>query len=237
MKLKIEPDSSGCARCAASLVSAAICSAIADRGVAVVVLAGGNTPAYAYRLMAQLEIDWSNVILIPGDERCVPSDDPDANQTMIRRELIDRLDPAAVPRYLGPPLGLAPKEAALAWQQELAELGESLSDGLKIDIALLGLGEDCHTASLFPNSPQLKATGLAAPVKNAPKPPPGRVTLTLEFLGSARERVLLAVGAGKSSAVTELFSGSRSEQFPASLLPDQSTTLLCDQAAAAQLTA
>jgi 6-phosphogluconolactonase len=138
-----------------------------------------------------MALPWKDVFIFFGDERCVPPDDRESNYRMAREALLDRVTPVTVHRMPGE-LGA---EAAAA-------LYGAIVDGVRpLDLVLLGVGEDGHTASLFPGSPALAARGSAVAVHDAPKPPPDRVSLTLEVLREARRVVILATGAGKRDAV------------------------------------
>jgi 6-phosphogluconolactonase len=175
-------------------VAAAGAAAIAQAlqvGSRTLVLAGGTTPGRCYQLLADLEVDWARVAVLFGDERCVRPDHPDSNYRMARETLLDRVAPATVHRM---PAELGPEEGAA----EYSRIVETL---LPLDVVILGIGEDGHTASLFPGHPVLKAKGLVAGVRNSPKPPPERVTLTLAVLQGARQVIILATGAGKANAV------------------------------------
>ena len=175
-------------------VAAAGAAAIAQAlqvGSRTLVLAGGTTPGRCYQLLADLEVEWARVAVLFGDERCVPPDHPDSNYRMARETLLDRVAPATVHRM---PAELGPEEGAA----EYSRIVETL---LPLDVVILGIGEDGHTASLFPGHPVLKAKGLVAGVRNSPKPPPERVTLTLAVLQGARQVIILATGAGKANAV------------------------------------
>lgn len=175
-------------------VAAAGAAAIAQAlqvGSRTLVLAGGTTPGRCYQLLADLEVEWARVAVLFGDERCVRPDHPDSNYRMARETLLDRVAPATVHRM---PAELGPEEGAA----EYSRIVETL---LPLDVVILGIGEDGHTASLFPGHPVLKAKGLVAGVRNSPKPPPERVTLTLAVLQGARQVIILATGAGKANAV------------------------------------
>jgi 6-phosphogluconolactonase len=221
---------------AADRIAAAIEAAIRERGDAFVSLAGGTTPASCYRLLAGKPLDWSKVTLVPGDERCVPAGDPESNMTMIAAALIAEI-PHGTPGPLTvvPPEGIEPHAAAKAWAEDLvAASGRSGSRVLPVfDIAVLGIGPDGHTASLFPNSSSLDATEPTVAVTDAPKPPPSRVSLSLPTLAAARQRLLLATGGSKAAAVEWILAGA-DLSVPASMLPEQATTLLIDRAAAGQ---
>jgi 6-phosphogluconolactonase len=216
-RLSVLPDAEAAARAAADRVIRAIDQARSERGVAHIALAGGNTPRRVYERLAADVNDWRDVHLWFGDERCVPPDDPDSNYRMVRESLID---PAGVPaeqvhRIDGEK---NPAEAA-------REYGGSLPE--RLDLAFLGLGEDGHTASLFPGDPRLDDPAPARPVV-ASKPPPQRITLGLGVLRGAGERVILADGPGKKDAVAAVQRGP-DPAYPASLVdPD----LIVDEAAA-----
>ena len=166
-------------------------------GARTLVLAGGTTPRRCYELLSQLEVEWGRVCVLFGDERCVHPDHPDSNYRMAREALLDRVSPATVHRMAGE---LGPDEAAGAYAHIVAAVAP-------LDVVLLGVGEDGHTASLFPGHPALRATGLAVGVRDAPKTPPQRVTLTLNAFQAARRVMILATGAGKAEAVARAKRG------------------------------
>jgi 6-phosphogluconolactonase len=162
-----------------------------QNGARTLVLAGGTTPERCYELLAEMEVDWGKVSILFGDERCVPPDHPDSNYRIAREKLLDKVSPATVHRM---PAELGPDEGAKEYAKTIAKL-------VPLDLVILGVGEDGHTASLFPNHPILKATGLVAGIKNSPKPPSERVTLTLEAIQAAKQVIVLATGKGKADAV------------------------------------
>ena len=168
--------------------AAAIAQALQE-GSRTLVLAGGTTPARCYELLANLEVEWGRVTVLFGDERCVPPDHPDSNYRMARETLLDKVAPATVHRM---PAELGPDEGAKEYASKAL---------MPLDVVVLGIGEDGHTASLFPGHPVLEAKGLVAGVRNSPKPPPERVTLTMPALQGARQVIILATGAGKAKAV------------------------------------
>lgn len=174
-----------------------VAAALAD-GARTLVLAGGTTPEKCYELLAERsDVRWGRVTVLFGDERCVAPDDAESNYRMAREKLLDRVSPASVHRIAGE---LGPDEAAAAYDSIVAGLAP-------LDVVLLGLGEDGHTASLFPGHPELEATGWAVAVRNSPKPPPERVSLTLPALRGARLVMFLATGAGKADAVAKARRG------------------------------
>ena len=193
-----------------------------------IALAGGSTPRRAYELAAGLEPDWSGVELWWGDERCVPPDDERSNFRLARESLLDRLErgPVTLHRILGE---LGAEAAAAAYDAELR--------GVTLDLVVLGIGADGHTASLFPHARALaERERLALPVVH---PDVDRVTLTPLPLRAAAHVLFLAVGAEKAQAVGRAFAGAPDARTPASLVRSQhgTTTLAADRAAAARLPA
>jgi 6-phosphogluconolactonase len=180
----------------AEAAAAEIAEAFSE-GARTLVLAGGTTPKRTYELLALADISWGRVTVLFGDERCVPPDHPDSNYRLAREALLDRVAPASVHRIAGE---LGPDEAAELYSRIVAALAP-------LDVVLLGAGEDGHTASLFPGHPEVQAQGWAVGVRNAPKPPPDRVSLTLPALQGARRVMVLATGAGKADAVAKAKRG------------------------------
>lgn len=228
--LTVAGDGEAAARTAAERIAAAVAEARAERGVAHVSLAGGRTPRRAYQELARLVPDWSGVHLWLGDERCVPPGDPDSNARLVEESLLaGARSPGPV---FHPVRGAAedPARAAAAYERELRATVQDRGMPV-LDLALLGLGEDGHTASLFPDDPVLEERErLCVPVHGT-KSPFQRVTLTLPLLTAARRVVVLAEGAGKAWAIHALLSGP-SPRVPASLLADADVELICDLSAA-----
>lgn len=231
IQLTVAGDAEAAARTTAERVAAVIAEARSERGVAHISLAGGHTPARAYRILARHVDDWSGVHFWFGDERCVPLDDADSNYKMV---VDDLLAGAAQPPPTIHPVTEATLDgatAAAAYEQELRdELGGEIP---RLDLALLGLGEDGHTASLFPDDPVLdEQTRLCVPVHGT-KPPFDRISLTLPALRAARKSIILAEGAGKAWAIKQLLAGP-SSRIPASLLDHEGAEieLIMDHAAA-----
>jgi 6-phosphogluconolactonase len=182
------------------------------------VLAGGNTPKRCYELLSEAHVAWGRVTILFGDERCVPPDDPESNYRMARETLLARVAPASVHRIPGE---LGPDEAAAEYDRIVGSLAP-------LDVVLLGAGEDGHTASLFPGHPEVQAKGWAVGVRNAPKPPPDRVSLTLPALQGARHVIVLATGAGKADAVAR----ARRREVPSGMIAG--ALWLIDRAAAGE---
>ena len=204
-------------------VRAAAALAAAARSGGAISLAGSNTPRRAYQLLSEERgIDWSQVHIWFGDERCVPPGHQDSNYRMAHETLISRIDiPAAnVHRIRGEN---DPETAAAASAREI--------DGLSLDLALLGLGPDGHTASLFPDSPALDVRDRSAVAVVASKPPARRITLTFPVFERASSILVLAPGESKADAIKAVLRGP-DKRYPASMLPADRTTILTDEAGA-----
>ena len=158
---------------------------------------------------------WERVTIFFGDERCVPPESPESNYRMAAQTLLDRVTMGAVHRIAGEQ---GAETAAAAYAPLVA--------AAPLDLVLLGIGPDGHTASLFPGNPALAATGHVTPVHDAPKPPPDRVSLTLRALREARRVVILVAGADKRDAVRLAQAG----RVPAGLI-DQAEWLVTRDAA------
>lgn len=215
---------------AAGVVAKRIGAALAARGSALVALAGGGTPRPVYRRLARRDdVDWSRVCLVLGDERLVESDDPRSNRALVERELLTGAARAA--RFEPPGNG---PDAAAEYEQRLRRLVTATAGTL--DLVLLGVGTDGHTASLFPDGAELDATSWVTRSR-APAPPVERLTLTLPLLSGAREIVFLVAGAGKASTLAALFGDAGgSSTLPAARLAARRDSLwLVDEPAAAGL--
>lgn len=217
------PDDASLVANALAQVMAAARDAVTQHGAFDIVLAGGNTPRKLYRALRNADADWTRWHVWFGDERCAPPDDPARNSRMARDEWLDYVaTPAhnvhAIPAESGA------REAAVLYARELRSVDA-------FDLVLLGLGEDGHTASLFPghdwgvhgDSPD------AIAVFDAPKPPPERVSLSAQRLSNARHVMFLVEGAGKRDAVA---AWKRGDAIPAaSITPESGVDVLLDASA------
>lgn len=184
-------------------------SAIAGRGLFRLALSGGNTPRAVHAHLVRLgaDLDWSRVQISFGDERCVPPDNADSNFLMAKESLLDAV---AIPsgnvfRIRGE---IDPAAAAQEYEDKLAAVAARFSEPRYVhDLVLLGLGEDGHTASLFPGSPALDETVRNVIPATGPKPPPQRITMTFPLLNAARHACFLVTGAGKHPLVDEIVAG------------------------------
>jgi 6-phosphogluconolactonase len=212
-----------------------------------VVLTGGTLGTRLLELLrespARAAVDWSRVHVWWGDERHLPTGHPDRNETQAREALLDHVDvdPALVHPVPdpGPDGTRTPEAAAAAYADELARHrrpGDDV-DVPRFDVLLLGMGPDGHVASLFPEHPALHADGLAAVgVRGSPKPPPLRVSLTLEALRAATEVWFVVGGSDKAAMAAMALSGAGERQVPAAgAYGTRRTVWLLDRAAAAQV--
>ncbi len=208
---------------ALDFVSKAEREAMAARGVFHIVLAGGGTPKQLYQALAGETHDWARWRVWFGDERCLAPDDPERNSAMARQVWLDRVPLPAANIHLIP-AELGPDAAAARYARTLEAVD-------RFDLTLLGLGEDGHTASLFPrhdwgdseNSPP------AIPVFDAPKPPLRRVSLSALRLSRSDRVLFLLAGPGKREPVRRWLAG---ERIPAAAIrPDQGVDVLLDHAA------
>ncbi|MEU4236481.1 6-phosphogluconolactonase [Actinoplanes sp. NPDC026619] len=232
----VVPDADVLAATVASRLVAKIVDAQADRGTASVVLTGGRIAKKVLEtvkdLPAAAAIDWSHVDLWWGDERFLPPGDGERNETQARAALLDSLplDPAKV-HAMPADDGQGVEAAAAAYA---AELGDPVP---VFDVLMLGVGEDGHVASLFPDHPVLNETSTTtAAVHNSPKPPPNRVTLTMPTIQTADEVWLIAAGADKTTSVGAALNGDKAK--PAAHATGVGRTYwLLDRAAAADVAA
>jgi glucose-6-phosphate dehydrogenase assembly protein OpcA len=252
VQVVVHPDSERMARATAARLVTVIADAQTARGRAHVALTGGRNGNALLAALAQAPgrdaVDWSRVDLWWGDERFLPDGDPDRNHTQAREALLDALalDPSRVhpmPASDGPH-GDDVDAAAEAYAAELAAAADGASgDGgpggavPAFDVLLLGLGPDTHVASLFPGHQAAKETGrTVVGVRQAPKPPPTRISLTLPAIRAAREVWLLAAGEDKAEAAAGALAAGDPARTPAAGARGRERTLwILDEKAAALL--
>ncbi len=177
---------------AAKRILNAASQSISERGVFRLVLSGGNTPKATYRLLVNADTDWSKWEIYYGDERCLGIDDPERNSVMAAKSFLDFV-PIPAANIHAIPGEKGAEEAA-------KEYLDVIKGAMPFDLVMLGLGEDGHTASLFPGQKH-PDDQLVFPVHNAPKPPPDRVSLSAHVLSNTPEVLVLATGTGKQDAI------------------------------------
>ena len=235
------------AQAAAARMVTRLVDAQSSGGVPSVVLTGGTIAARVYAAVAEspahAAVDWRRVEFWWGDERYLPSGDPDRNETQAREALLDRVpvDPDRVhPMPAAPADGSGgdPDQAAAQYAEEMrrAARPEDHADVPGVDVLLLGVGPDGHVASLFPERPELYDERPATAVRGAPKPPPTRVSMTFPTLLNAREVWFLVAGADKAQAVRMALGGAGLMQVPAAGVRGRQRTLwLLDRDAAREV--
>ncbi|PJF35973.1 MAG: 6-phosphogluconolactonase [Candidatus Thermofonsia Clade 1 bacterium] len=211
---------------AAALIIKLGAQALAERGAFHLALSGGKTPLPLYALLAlpewRVRLDWSRVHIYFADERCVPPDHAESNYGMVQRALLEPvgLPEANVHRMRGED---APEQAAEAYN--------ALLRNVRLDLILLGMGEDAHTASLFPETVALNETERACVANYVPKLSAWRLTLTAPYINTAQHKVFLVSGAEKAQALHAVLHGAHDPQrYPAQLIRE--AQWLVDQAAA-----
>ncbi len=202
-----------------------------------VVLAGGSTPKATYEVFARDyadKLDWGRVHVFFGDERTVPPDHEDSNYRMAHEALLSRVPVGSVHRMRGE---LPPAEAAASYEGELREFFGP--DGAPaFDLILLGLGEDGHTASLFPETSALDVTDRWVVANPVLKLETTRLTLTVPAINAARAVTFLVAGEGKAEALKEILEGDADPRaYPAKLIRPENgdLTWMVDRAAAGLL--
>ena len=217
METEVLPTAQDVAARASEIILAAARSAIEQRGVFSLVLAGGSTPADCYTLLAAAQADWPRWHIYFGDERCLDPTDPERNSVMAATRLTAQV---LIPAHQVHPIPAerGPEAAAQAYR-------DTISQKLPFDLVLLGMGEDGHTASLFPGHDHPR-DALVVQVYGAPKPPAARVSLGQQALVDCHQLLLMVTGAGKRSAMQRWQAG---DDLPvARVAGAANTTLLLD---------
>jgi 6-phosphogluconolactonase len=236
ISITVHPDAEGVSRAVANRMAGAIVRTLASSESAHICITGGRGGHGALvGLAADTGIDWDRVHVWWSDERFVPTGDPQRNDTMAHAALLDVVGLPAGNVHAMPSTDDYSDvgEAADAYSAELATYGDPCPP---FCISILGMGEDGHVASLFPEHPGLRETRAAFPVTDSPKPPPVRVSMSFDVINAADEVVLIASGAGKANAVGLLINDPGPLAVPAAGVHGRSLTLLAvDEDAAIHL--
>jgi 6-phosphogluconolactonase len=228
MDIQVFPDPAGLARGAADHIERFLSN---RAGAATLALAGGNTPAATYEELAGRSLDWSDVTLWLGDERWVPHDHPDSNTRMVRELLVDRI----LARFFAPETGFGePDEAAAAYEATLAPVLQAAAGS---GLVLLGMGDDGHTASLFPGSAALEIDRPGYVANWVSAKDTWRLTATKSLLWQAAETVFLVQGEAKAAVLAEIID--EGHPYPAQQVATGAARVrwLLDAAAASRLRA
>jgi 6-phosphogluconolactonase len=206
--VRVLPDATALSDAAAVFIESIALGASLDKPLTLA-LAGGSTPRAMYQHLAARSVPWAKVRVFFGDERCVPPDDEGSNYRMAREAMLDRVPIVAahLHRILGE---LPPDEAARKAEEDLRAsiAGDPIP---RLDLVVLGMGPDGHTASLFPGGPETEVTDrLMVPVHRPDLPQPWRVSMTLPVLNAARRVVFLVADAAKAPMVARAIAGDPS---------------------------
>ncbi|MBE9031544.1 6-phosphogluconolactonase [filamentous cyanobacterium LEGE 11480] len=208
--------------------------AITDRGQATIALSGGSTPKPLYERLAQADLPWDKVHIFWGDERYVAPDHPDSNYLMSRLAWLDRVDFPAANIHPIPTADTDPVVSAQQYAQELQQFFQcSPQEFPQFDVMLLGMGDDGHTASLFPGTAALKVSDRLVTVGEKAGEP--RITLTVPVINHARLILFMVAGANKQTALSQIFAPVADDlAYPSRLIRSPANNLiwLLDQAAA-----
>lgn len=192
---------------AAEFIIREIQNCLLKQGECHIALPGGNTPAACLELVSQATLDWDKVYWYLGDERCLPAGDTERNDVMLTQHLFRKLPVAHV-------YTMATESGA----EQAAEAYRNIIDKLQaLDIVFLGMGEDGHTASLFPDNPALLDERSVVAVYDSPKPPAERVSLGLQTLRKASLRMVLTAGDSKKEIIQQIYQGA---DLPVNMLGD-----------------
>jgi 6-phosphogluconolactonase len=217
-ELKVVPDATSLYAMAAEEFCSCGQPAIAARGRFCVALSGGNTPRGVYSLLAEKKKDslaWDKVYIFFGDERNVPPDHPDSNYRMARESVLSRL-PIPAANVFRIPAELSADAAAGQYEQSLRGFfGLGGGSWPQFDLILLGIGEDGHTASLFPGSPALREQSRLVVANPVEKFHSERITLTYPVLNHALEVLFLVSGQGKAPILRDIFDPAMKGRYPA----------------------
>lgn len=192
-------------------------NAIREQGRFTVALSGGNTPRAIYSLLAEKyahSVSWDKIFVFFGDERRVPPEDPDSNYRMANESLLSRV-PIPAKNVYRIQAEVAAPIAADQYQATLKEFFSLQNDQLpRFDLVMLGMGEDGHTASLFPGTTALDENSRLAVANHVDKLQTDRITLTFPVLNSAAEVMVLIAGENKARVVREIVNSPQTSVYP-----------------------
>ena len=233
--VEVLTDKSALIRRSQDLILSRLQTAIDSRGRFTMALAGGSTPKPLYEALSTQSLPWSKIHIFWGDERYVPATHQDSNQSMARQALLDRIE---IPSSNIHPMNTTSGDPAIDAQKHEAELRSFFQVEEKFpafDLILLGMGDDGHTASLFPHTEALKVRDRLVTVGNKDGQP--RLTFTVPLINQARCVLFMVAGANKQSALKQVFADRADEMhYPSRLIRPQGELLwLLDKAAAAEL--
>jgi 6-phosphogluconolactonase len=241
---RVSPTSVAVAEAAAQLFFTAVTNAVASRGMARIAISGGSTPKAMFALLADptkpfaTKVPWDKLDLYWVDERCVPPDNVESNYRMTSEALLSKV-PLSAERIHRIEGELDPEVAAARYESTIRNTFKlEGAETPTFDLVLLGMGDDGHTASLFPHTEALNELNHIAVANHVPQKDTWRVTLTWPVINQGREVAFLIEGSAKEQVLHDVFLGPyQPETFPSQLIRPASgrLTLLLDAAAAAKL--
>lgn len=195
--------------------------AIDQRGQATIALAGGSTPKPLYEQLATAALPWDRIHIFWGDERYVPSDHPDSNYRMAKLAWLDHVPIPPANIHPIPTDAPDPTQAADRYEADLQQVFQTHSGELpQLDVILLGMGDDAHTASLFPHTPALQVSDRLITVGEKSGQP--RITFTVPLINAARTVIFMVAGASKQSALQQVFAPQADPNvYPSRLIQPQ----------------
>jgi 6-phosphogluconolactonase len=236
----VHPDKAALAAAVAARFITKVVDLVDEFDEASIVLTGGTMGIAVLDAInvspARDTIDWSRVNVWWGDERWLPAGDPERNEVQAREALLDHvaLDPRRVHPFSASDAGVELDEAAAAYAADISEFSPANASMPHFDITFLGMGPDGHIASLFPERPGIRERDATViPVRNAPKPPPERLSLTLPVINSSARVWLVVAGADKASALGLTLAGASIDEVPAAGVEGRRKTLFFVDAEAA----
>jgi 6-phosphogluconolactonase len=234
--VEVLPDVPALVKRALDLILLRLETAISQRGQFTIALSGGSTPKPLYEAIASQNLPWDKIHVFWGDERYVPPEHPDSNELMARRAWLDRVAIPAANVHAIPTLSANPAVDAAKYEQHLQEFFHSAPGKFpSLDVVLLGMGDDAHTASLFPHTAALNVCDRLITVGDKDGNP--RITFTYPFINAARSVIFLAAGANKRPALAQVFAPVADDfSYPSRLIKPAGELLwLLDAAAGLEL--
>ncbi|HEY9638753.1 MAG TPA: 6-phosphogluconolactonase [Coleofasciculaceae cyanobacterium] len=234
--VEVLPDKAALINRSLEVVLSKLQAAIQEQGRCTIALAGGGTPKPLYEAIATQDLPWEKVHVFWGDERYVSPDHPDSNQGMARNAWLDKVDIPAANIHPMPTDGVTPSADAEKHEDQLREFfGTAVGEFPGFDVILLGIGDDAHTASLFPHTEALQVQDRLVTVGNKDGQP--RITFTAPLINQAHCVVFLVAGAGKRPALAQIFASEADPlTYPTRLIkPQGELWWLLDESAGQEL--
>jgi len=234
--VEVLPDKTALLARSLEVVLAKMQAAIQEQGRCTIALAGGGTPKPLYEAIASQDLPWEKIHVFWGDERYVPPNHPDSNQGMARSAWLEKVDIPSANIHPMPTDGATPAADAQKHEVELRDFfGTPEGEFPKLDVILLGIGDDAHTASLFPHTEALQVQDQLVTVGNKDGQP--RITFTAPLINHAHCVIFLVAGASKRPALAQIFAPDADAlTYPARLIqPQGELWWLLDESAGQEL--